>query len=154
MSNELTLEDLDNSIVGHIIPVEIDWIENNQIVTKIIKVKVAEPDVIDKITKKYTQIDRAGNVKKITDERERLLTAEMFKHFMVAPDLSSLSLDAISTRVISKIPVGARPDIINAIRGKFDDILTLEEDALKNFVAAESPDILDSDLPQSTVDSN
>ena len=154
MTDELTLEDLDNSIVGTVIPIPIDWIENNQIVQKIIKVKVAEPDVIDKLQHKYTKVDRAGNIKPMNDEREKQLTAEMFKNFMVAPDISKLSLDAISGRVISKIPVGVRPDIINAIKGKFDEILTLEEDALKNLEEESHQEEPDSDLQPSTTDSN
>ena len=42
---ELTLDDLEDSIVGKEFPLLVDWVKNGQLTTLIIKVKVAEPAV-------------------------------------------------------------------------------------------------------------
>ncbi len=155
MTDEMTLEDLDNSIVGRDIPVEIDWISgDNQITSKIFRVKIAEPYVIDKLAHKYVSIDRSGKPKKMTEEQENRLAAEMYQKFMVRPDLSALSLEQIYERVVMKITLTARESIQNAIRGKLDDIMTLEEETLKNLGAGEFHDMEDLSSQPSTTDSS
>jgi len=154
MTDELTLEDLEDSVVGKTVPIMIDWISNGVLTYKTVKVEIAEPTVAEKITQKYTRRDRAGKPQKLSDEQEKRYQAELFQRFLKSPDLTGLSHDAILDKVIAKIPIMPRMTIQNTILGDLSEVMTLEEDALKNLGMEEPQDTSSSDSQPSTSDSS
>ena len=148
---ELTLEDLEESPVGQEVPILVDWISKGQITTKTVKVKVAEPAIAEKITQKYMRADRGGKMS-MPQERQKLYQAELFQHFLVTPSLKNLGLKAIEENVIPKFPVSTRLQIEKVILGNLEDVITLEEDTLKNFAEDVLQDTSGLDSQPSTSD--
>ena len=152
---KLTLEELEDSIVGKEYPLWIDWEVGGQIVLREICVKVAEPNVAEEITHKYVVKDRQGNAQKINKEKEKEYLAELFQRFFVSPSLKKLGTKTIVETIFPKIPLTARGVIERTILGDLSEVIVKEAEILKNFEEVESaPDMNSSDSQPSTTDSN